>query len=365
MQETGKEVPAFDLLRNMFRTWLSWNSLELIRSWDDYVEDSVGGLYMDQLFEMLSNSYWQRLWIRQEILMVQHLILIYGTQSLDWKYIGAVRKLVEEASFRTTSPPTQGQRSPLMNFAKTEAALLDWQRSRMIDNRQTINTLSLLLRLSQNTYCQDPLDRIYRLLGLANQTGNNIVTVDYSKSVYDLWKWCVIYETQHLSLFEIVCFAQGLQEILLGPSKYGNLPHDMGYPRQSYLADVDLAITVGANMIGRVSVLPTNPNHVRLSRDVISFDYSSQPYPSSPSYYVASKEFMLSNMTTIRHLWKADHISLALVAYWLKIFDVGTWAKETRIDLVFFEIRNEDVPTRQRNILGIGAQLMTRWRHFV
>jgi hypothetical protein len=163
---------------------------------------------IDELLCLMENAYWRRQWIVQEICLPRHLVFVHGSEI--WLYEN-FRKIAQEATQSWAS-------SKLLESSSFTAAL------RLLETRDKRDTEmmkfeSLIERFAKSE-CSELRDRIYGLLGCANdirpfagqderadtlkrymdylssglnytvqpQRGIGSLKVDYSCSLYEIWK---------------------------------------------------------------------------------------------------------------------------------------------------------------------------------
>ena len=177
---------------------------------------------MEKFERLFQLSYWERVWIIQEICLAKNIILLYGRASADWSALGCLRFLLNtdgtvasrERRDTSNSLSTQGisamlfedflsQRLTDSRLSKSflevqkriqtsQAFNLDLHRTDLhrTDLHQTVNprhTLANLIEAFRGSESRDPRDKIYALLGLAIDCQEDEMTVDYSKSLFEVY----------------------------------------------------------------------------------------------------------------------------------------------------------------------------------
>lgn len=138
--------------------------------------------------ELLTNPYWARLWIVQEVALAKRVTVYIGEWAFDWEewtwFWEAIRF---ELEFRSQWSGHQRHRSHFL-----------WNL-KMARNRQWQVELGLpqLLEYYGNTLCQDLRDRVFGVLGLLTKhddplyeiyiLGGNHEVLNYSMSLVDLF----------------------------------------------------------------------------------------------------------------------------------------------------------------------------------
>ncbi|PVH76982.1 hypothetical protein DL98DRAFT_277797 [Cadophora sp. DSE1049] len=120
-------------------------------------------------------TYWQRMWIVQEIGLAKNLTLILGSVSARWESLHVLLQLIDGFSHWRLS-------SNRKDILASQAARLDFHRSEI-----RRNTLESLIESCEKCICSDPKDKVYSLVGLADDCQDNELLVDYSKSLFDVY----------------------------------------------------------------------------------------------------------------------------------------------------------------------------------
>jgi hypothetical protein len=149
-------------------TWLgteahgSGKAMEAINSGVDSVNE-----YKSQVQSLFKRPYWDRLWILQEVLMGQNILVLCGDRSFTWEKLEApfVPQGIED---RVWTYPVD-----IYNVA---LSLIEEKASLQGTNRR----LSYILETFAGLQCQDPRDKVYGLLSLVRSSG--AIPVDYSKT---------------------------------------------------------------------------------------------------------------------------------------------------------------------------------------
>ncbi|KAH8742386.1 heterokaryon incompatibility protein-domain-containing protein [Hyaloscypha finlandica] len=160
----------------------------------------------DHIRHMCRNSYWTRLWIVQEIGLARNLRIHWGSDHIEWD------------DFANCYPvlPNDLQRSITFQLVRQRMA------------RDGLNCfLKDLLETCKGSLCLDPRDKVYGLLGLADDCREGNLTADYSKSLFDVYEDVIRFQygnflngvsvTHEVDYCSIVGFSQQLQWILWHP----------------------------------------------------------------------------------------------------------------------------------------------------
>jgi hypothetical protein len=148
-----------------------------IRAWNNEF------VSQQELKWLCNRDYWQRLWIIQEIGLATNLSVVYAdkTQLFRCRWREFVNVLRENQRFLQETEPHEIL--PPLKLAQ--------QR----DGRHgDINRLERLIETFKLAKCTEPRDKIYGLLGLANDCSSESLTVDYSKTLFQLFEEVVMFQ---------------------------------------------------------------------------------------------------------------------------------------------------------------------------
>lgn len=146
----------------------------------DTLPDNVASNTEQSMVQHLrTDPYWERLWILQEIGRARTLRVCFGNYSYTWVHF---IRLV-------TLHHSDGTRGPL-------------RLDRLLRQEQYrgSHTLKRLLEEHRDAKCSDPRDKVYGLIGLATDATTFHIHMDYSKSLYDVWKDTMVFMNK-MSLF--------------------------------------------------------------------------------------------------------------------------------------------------------------------
>ncbi|RDW87503.1 hypothetical protein BP5796_03197 [Coleophoma crateriformis] len=116
--------------------------------------------------ELCGRPYWQRVWVIQEIGTAENLHVCWGKNVEPWEsFFNRIH---------TAHPPN------------SEWALkLDRHRQHRFNDSH--NLLFNLVETYRDSQCQDPRDKIYGMMGLARDTFNSNLKVDYEKALFEVY----------------------------------------------------------------------------------------------------------------------------------------------------------------------------------
>ena len=140
-------------------------SPEGVRSSEDRWAYELGSLLRCDLSPVTRKRYWERTWIVQEILLAQRVFVVSASGLLPWSAFSAFymkSSIIEQ---------NQDIELPYLRF------LCEWRKgSKPLHGRKLLT----LLGNFSDTRCADVRDRVYGLLGLADDAQG--LTVDYGRS---------------------------------------------------------------------------------------------------------------------------------------------------------------------------------------
>jgi hypothetical protein len=175
---------------------------------------------LNAFFALCERGYWSRLWVVQEIVLARELMVRCGPDEATWTAFSRALQGYEYYDRIKSSLPY----------------LFDRQRNDRYYECRLLN----LLEACQTSKCADPRDKVYGLLGLANDCGEDELVVDYSKTVYEVYRDVIAFHSsrtrsrQLLSPrrdLDVVRFSQILQKSLQGLLRNNNISPDAEYGR--------------------------------------------------------------------------------------------------------------------------------------
>ena len=188
------------------------------------------------LEEILSRPWYRRLWILQEIWAASRVDVIFGEDTMKWNTLETFATQFERivwhqvpsdetnslSSHRNDNPFVAGRRAAV----RKEVSVKSWDRSSRrwllkirdsYEGRKEYREEELIVILG-GTYtsdCKDPRDRVYAVLGMTNApyatsskvalSDKTMITVDYGKSVSEVYQDVVRYYARVDNSLEILC----------------------------------------------------------------------------------------------------------------------------------------------------------------
>lgn len=134
-------------------SWKAWNAIE----------------------ELLSLSYWTRIWIVQEFVLARRVTIHCGSHSIEWKtFEGALSHILQ---FKVDNYPETRFVHGNFSFINNSPGV---KVLKMRTRGKRIRTLLELLEACKSSQCYDRRDKVYALLGLAKDVPNSAIVVDYN-----------------------------------------------------------------------------------------------------------------------------------------------------------------------------------------
>ncbi|KAN0101554.1 Heterokaryon incompatibility protein (HET) domain containing protein [Hyaloscypha variabilis] len=140
---------------------------------------------LEGLLALFQLPYWQRLWIIQEICLAKKITLLFDKVSTSWRNVTHFRKLLGSAYF-----PNKFSLPPGSTFTvahKTD--LLRCQAFRLDRHRTSShgNVLGYLIESFHSCLCTDPRDKVYALIGLAEDCQSGDIQPNYFKTLFQVY----------------------------------------------------------------------------------------------------------------------------------------------------------------------------------
>ncbi|KAH6714047.1 heterokaryon incompatibility protein-domain-containing protein, partial [Leptodontidium sp. MPI-SDFR-AT-0119] len=130
-----------------------------------------------ELVILFSAPYWKRLWTFQEVLLSVRLEIWLGKSHCAWESWKRIYTDLK-SSFIMRSPPQSRPITITKSTSEIVTALFD---------NIAMEHFRGVLYFSQRSYCLEPRDKVYGLVGLLDRWVQNTITVDYSRSLFQLF----------------------------------------------------------------------------------------------------------------------------------------------------------------------------------
>ncbi|KAI9765876.1 MAG: hypothetical protein M1839_005292 [Geoglossum umbratile] len=189
-------------------------------SHEDRKRSASSVLVTSAILALFSRNYWKRLWIIQEILLAQDLVVCCGQKQIHW---GSFESFWNELV--CISSEDSVERYPYIDQVEPSNAMalvvqrIDDHNQYTFHNRR--RQLDELLEIHWDAQCTDIRDKVFGLLGLISTEGKHSPFIaDYSMSVEEVYSYTLRYlyestESPHLKgLSRLRIYARILQKTL-------------------------------------------------------------------------------------------------------------------------------------------------------
>ena len=132
--------------------------------------------------------WFRRMWIIQEVGLSSDVIAMLGEHRVNWRLVIESMHAYSEGGLGLWNVTTVQDMTAMTEFTKSGDSVLGLLKVR---NYPQCRSLIELLNYFRKCLCSDPRDKVYALLGLANDQGaHQMVSIDYSKSVEAVYLEC-------------------------------------------------------------------------------------------------------------------------------------------------------------------------------
>jgi uncharacterized protein YbdZ (MbtH family) len=126
------------------------------------------------LESLISRSWFQRLWVRQEIALARKgALAVAGDDSILWMHLLGVFELI--AIKRTTSAPTAVHQEVDIFTVRTFSLM------------RFVRDFPMLVAFTHQCEVTDPRDLVYGILGIASGAFTSNITIDYTKEIKEVY----------------------------------------------------------------------------------------------------------------------------------------------------------------------------------
>ena len=224
--------------------------LRIIMPRPDYTIDALfQDLFTEKLEQafvaLFQRDYWKRLWIVQEVLLAEKLLVLCGDHICAWSTLGSISSELEYLGqiygedglpIRSPVPVPYLQRLQSQVFGSRAYFILrEGADSDRVQKRELGWRFSEVLQIWLHQNCEDQRDRVYGLLGLADAG----ITADYDKTLDQVYFDVIASERPRLSGSDLVVFVNALTRALYGDSS----PEQLEYLGQMTGIDIENAVS--------------------------------------------------------------------------------------------------------------------------
>jgi hypothetical protein len=157
--------------------------------------------------DVLSRSYWRRLWVVQEVMLARHVRVMCGTRAVPYQSLISLAErelpIAQSCGKLIYEENTALRKTPGFIMLRGKLAReMDMHTYNALNTRQGHGSrLGELFDLFHDRECLNPYDKIYGLLGMVTPTGPpDNITIDYAKPKAELcWEVLeVVWDSPHL-----------------------------------------------------------------------------------------------------------------------------------------------------------------------
>jgi hypothetical protein len=271
--------------------------------------------FWEELAAIFELPYWSRLWIIQEVVLARKLSLLWGVDICDWDSFSGFRLTLKSYPGSANSLPTSiipTVYSVSSNFAAT---LNKYRESWRYESRSFTGVLMLGL----HTFCQDPRDKVFGLLGLEQRYSGAPLDlekykslIDYSTTLVEVWRGVILLsQDDPMSDRSTIRFSQDLLKSILGPVSPTSAPHELELP--SGFVSEERSVILQGLIVGVDFSMKIRPDEICVTRTGVTLSTNGVKETSQRlSMYPKSFQQMLVEHweSAIIDLWKVDHETL-------------------------------------------------------
>ena len=200
---------------------------------DPYWKDLTPDMVRTGIEDIINRSWFHRTWVIQEAAVAREVIMHCGKQQFAWRNtIEQVRffsRAIKMAALSTAWRQTELKDANLDVFLQVLQRQLDNGPEKTTHKANTVpyDLLDIAYEM-RNRNSADPRDRIYALLGLADEGTRNKLRPDYTMSVEELFKRCeevLLYGSSNQSRT-----SEGIAQHESGPPERGMLDRAVSLP---------------------------------------------------------------------------------------------------------------------------------------
>jgi hypothetical protein len=310
---TGRSVSTTFPLNNMER----FANRPLMEYGSEWMHTSISKQpkFWEELAAIFELPYWSRLWIIQEVVLARKLSLLWGVDICDWDSFSGFHRTLKSYLGSANNLPTSiipTVCSVSSNFATT---LNTYRESWRYEPRSFTGVLMLGL----HTFCQDPRDKVFGLVGLEQRYSGAPLDlekykslIDYSTTLVEVWRSVILLsQSNPKSDTSTIRFSQDLLKSILGPVSPVSAPHELKLP--SDLGSKERSVILQGLIVGVDFSMKIRPDEICVTRTGVTLSTNEVKETSQRlSIYPKSFQQMLVEHweSAIIDLWKVDHETL-------------------------------------------------------
>jgi hypothetical protein len=271
--------------------------------------------FWEELAAIFELPYWSRLWIIQEVVLARKLSLLWGVDMCDWDSFSGFRLTLKSYLGSANSLPTSiipTVYSVSSNFATT---LNKYRESWRYESRSFTGVLMLGL----HTFCQDPRDKVFGLLGLEQRYSGGPLDlekckslIDYSTTLVQVWRSVILLsQSEPKSETSTIRFSQDILKSILGPASPVSAPHELELP--SDFGSEERSVILQGLIEGMDFVMKIRPDEICVTRTGVTLSTNRIKETSQPlsTYPKSFQQILVKHWeSAIIDLWMVDHETL-------------------------------------------------------
>jgi len=143
----------------------------------------------EALMDFFNRPYFSRMWIVQEIILANEIIIFWGPTSLLWSKLSNLFNCINDPVLHRDL-----QQATAIEINNSLAKDLHQNRKKWQERKTNLE--ELLVSYSRNK-CRDPRDKVYSLLGIAADCQNGELEADYNKDLGTVYQDVIRLWTDH------------------------------------------------------------------------------------------------------------------------------------------------------------------------
>ena len=294
--------------------------------------------FWEELAAIFELPYWSRLWIIQEVILARKLSLLWGVDMCDWDSFREFSLSLKSYLGSANSLPTSITPTAYSVSSSFATTLNTYRESWRYESRSFTGVLMLGL----HTFCQDPRDKVFGLLGLEQRYSGSALDlekykslykslIDYSTTLVEVWRSVILLsQSDPKSDASTIRFSQDLLKSILGPISPVSAPHELELP--SDFGSEERSVILQGLIVGVDFSMKIRPDEICVTRTGVTLSTNKIKDTSQPSsmYQKSFQQILVEHWeSAIIDLWKVDHETLRTPIFYKPSVDPdftsGSW----------------------------------------
>jgi hypothetical protein len=167
--------------------------------------DPESKIFLSALCILFLRPYWDRIWIIQEVFSARKRTVYCGSNSISWARLIKARDYILHLCETTgASRITSTNFTKVMATEGPKSIIIPWN----VDTQSLPDLLEMLLSF-RTKISTDPRDKVYGITGLTSTRNNRGFTVDYSRTVSEVYRYVVKHVVTATHNLEIISVGKG------------------------------------------------------------------------------------------------------------------------------------------------------------